>query len=148
MGKWQSVNEVCPWLSNGPPYFVHTTEEARLRADLEREEFSIAMMSGRGLKDENALLERLGVVLGFPGYYGATWDAFIDSAGDLVVAQRSIALLWTEADMLLSVDPRVFVRSACYLLSVSRDLGSVPEPYQFEVFFVGSDAAFRNRAGV
>ena len=144
MGLWLSIHDCVPWVRRDKPYFVHAGEEARLRADLRSAEFSVFTMEGVGLSDEGSLLEGLGKALRFPGYFGANWDAFADCAGDMANQRGPVALIWTDADAYLSRDLHGFTRAVHELLSVTRDLGSAEDPFQFEIFLVAAHDAFRN----
>jgi RNAse (barnase) inhibitor barstar len=101
-------------------------------------------MEGVGLRDERGLLEALGKALRFPGYFGGNWDAFTDCMGDIANEGVPLALLWIDADTFLSRDLHSFVRAVHALLSVARDLDTVEDGFQFEIFFVAVHEAFRS----
>jgi hypothetical protein len=59
--------------------------------------------------DKEELLFAIGVALGFPGYFGANWDAFDECLRDVACATlivRDAAALWTAmpAEMITLVD--------------------------------------------
>jgi hypothetical protein len=134
-----------PWIQRFSPYFIHTSEETKLRADLARAAFRCATLDGRRLRSEQELLDALGPVLDFPSYYGRGWDAFVDCAGDM---RGRVALLWKEPETLLDYDLHGFVRSVHHLLGTARDVSGFYDEeqndMQLEIFLISARTDFRN----
>jgi hypothetical protein len=134
-----------PWIQRTYPYFIQATEETRLRADLARAAFRCASLDGRRLRSEQDLLDALGPALDFPSYYGQSWDAFMDCAGDM---RGRVALLWKAPETLLDHDLHGFVRGVHKLIGIARDISEVPgeekNDVQLEIFLISERPDFRN----
>ena len=123
------------------PYLLHASEEPGLEAELRQAGFKVAIVEGAGVRDEKELLVRLGAALEFPEYYGATWDAFVDCAGDL--AGPPVALIWKDADQLLTSSLHEFVHAACMLDRTTYDLAFSTARFQLALFITGRISVFR-----
>jgi hypothetical protein len=126
-------------LPPAPPYVVSESDAEPLIADAERLGVEVVLLDGSQVDDEVKLLKEIGKLLGFPSYFGASWDAFNDSVGDLpYVRERGIALFWRRADVLLRHDAPAFLTAAYRLQRASDDMArDLERPFEFGVILSG-----------
>jgi hypothetical protein len=87
--------------------------------------FVEVVLDGRRCPTKRALLDEVARVLGFPAYFGRTWDALEDCLTDLAwVPASGYRLVITAADRLLARSPAQYATFVALLEDVGRAWGA------------------------
>jgi hypothetical protein len=85
----------------------------------------VRILDGRRCRTKRALLAEMARVLGFPTYFGATWDALEDCLTDLEwLPARGYRLIILDADRLLARAPADYATLVALLEDVGRAWGT------------------------
>jgi RNAse (barnase) inhibitor barstar len=113
--------------STGPPW-VHLLvgdDRAPGRLPPPASGFVEAALDGRRCSTKRALLDEVAHVLGFPAYFGRTWDALEDCLTDLAwVPASGYRLVIAAADRLLARSPGQYATFVALLEDVGRAWGA------------------------
>ncbi|CAN5611490.1 hypothetical protein BH23ACT3_BH23ACT3_12000 [soil metagenome] len=119
-----------------------------LLAELDRQEFQVVRLDGRGATDKDTFLARADTDLPRPDdLHPHNWDALADTLWngliDLAAAgHHQIAVVWTAANELARSDLQDFVTAVDVLVQVARDV----EPSVI-VCLVGDGPEYRHLGG-
>ncbi len=137
MGTWVDVRSGLPWLRGVRVHVVPAAREAEVRRVLDESGFELREMDGAAVRDPETLFRGLARALQFPAWFGHNWDALNDSLGELTSeAGRPMALLWTDAQVLLEADLQTAVDAVLALDAAVGTVEGAWAPRQLETFLV------------
>ena len=147
MHNWIDIRREIAWLGSESIYFVNDSAEQALLQNLSRLGFSIVVIDGEHVTNEESFFSAISSALMFPEYFGRNWDAFADCFGELAFRpEKRLAILWIKASISLKINPYVFVKATHELLNAAADVGRCDSPEdqraQVEVFFLGTAPDF------
>jgi RNAse (barnase) inhibitor barstar len=129
-----------PWLGSG---FIHAVDDDHadaLQQDLIRLGFEITVFRGTSMTTSAGFWAEIKTAFGFPEYFGANWDAFNDSFGDLVLPDRT-AVLWRDADVCAESDLRLFAEGVAVLTRTADAVGAT-DAKQIVLILTGHGSSF------
>lgn len=124
-------------------------------AELDHNEYFIAIMDGERSKNIKAFLNEIGELFKFPGYYGKNMNAFYDCINDLSwIDQQNYALVIRNYNQFLVNEPKgTSLEYLSILDKISKEWESVPnyngeekfrDKADFKVLIIEDEKALRD----
>ncbi len=142
--SWADLRAALPGLRGQRVHVIAASREAEVRAALTGLGFEIHTLVGSAITNDAAFFQEAARGLGLPPWFGANWDAFLDSIGDFASAVPARkAVLWIDADQTLAHDLQTVLAAVDAFAAAALGAGEDDtEPRQLEVFLLGAGGGF------
>ena len=129
---------------------IAACDEPELRTLLAAQGFELLVLRGHGVRDKATFLDQVAADLPrTDGLQPHNWDAFADVLWNVLydLPHDRVALLWTDADVIVGSDLQDFVDALLAITGVARSVmsgeGSFPRQMTFLTFVLGAAPGYQ-----